>query len=52
MGEKGSRPNVASGKTMRQGWSVAFQQAAETPPDALLLPDHLSDEWDGEEWTW
>ncbi|MDX2143850.1 MAG: AbrB/MazE/SpoVT family DNA-binding domain-containing protein [Rhodospirillaceae bacterium] len=34
----------------REGWAEAFAAAA--PGDDVLLPDHLSADWDRGEWRW
>jgi hypothetical protein len=52
-GDEGSEPNLTPGRIAREGWSDFFEQAAKAAPDgASLLPDHLNEQWDNEEWTW
>jgi hypothetical protein len=50
--DEGKRLIFTPGKTARAGWSDAFARAAKAASAVSLLPDHLSEEWDSEEWTW
>jgi hypothetical protein len=52
MSDEGKRLISMLGKTAREGWSEAFVRAAKAASDVPLLPDHLSEQWDNEEWTW
>jgi len=43
---------LSPARPVREGWEEAFRKAAQRPSDEALLPEHLSEEWDREEWTW
>jgi antitoxin MazE len=49
---EGNKLILSPARSAREGWSEAFERATKAEPDAPLLPDHLSEQWDGEEWTW
>ena len=49
---EGNKLILTPARGVREGWAEAFRQAAAGDTDGALLPDHLSEEWDGEEWTW
>jgi hypothetical protein len=52
MSGESNRPNLAPAKIAREGWSEAFERATKAAPDDPLLPDHLNEQWDNDEWTW
>lgn len=39
-------------ENVRQGWAVAFEQAAEGAHEEMLIPQTLQNQWDEEEWEW
>ncbi len=43
---------LARARAPREGWGAAFERMAAAGDDALLLPDSLEHDWDGEEWEW
>jgi antitoxin MazE len=49
---EGNKLILTPARSVREGWSQAFERAAKAAPDELLLPDDLNEHWDSEEWTW
>jgi len=49
---EGNKLILSPARNVREGWSKAFERAAQAGPAETLLPDHLNAQWDGEEWTW
>jgi antitoxin MazE len=49
---EGNKLILTPARSAREGWSEAFERAAKATAEAPLLPDHLSEQWDSEEWTW
>lgn len=49
---EGNKLILTPAQSAREGWADAFERAATAAPEAPLLPDHLSEPWDSEEWTW
>jgi antitoxin MazE len=49
---EGDKLILTPAKGVRAGWSDAFEREAKAAPVAPLLPDHLNEQWDSEEWTW
>ena len=43
---------LAPVRSMREGWSVAFEKMAAVGDDASLIPDALENDFDAESWTW
>lgn len=43
---------LSPARSVREGWSEAFERAANSAPEEPLLPEHLNEPWDSEEWTW
>lgn len=44
---------IAPGKREpREGWGEAFDAAPPGEDEEMLLPGHLSSDWDEAEWTW
>lgn len=43
---------LSPARSAREGWDTAFEQAASTGDDTLLIPDDLAHDWDESEWTW
>lgn len=49
---EGNKLILTPARSPREGWSKAFERSAKAASDDELLPDHLSEQWDSEEWTW
>ena len=49
---EGNKLILIPARNARAGWSKAFEQSTKASADDVLLPDHLSEQWDSEEWTW
>lgn len=43
---------IKSSHSVREGWDAAFKRMRKNDDDEMLLPEHLSSEWDDEEWEW
>ena len=43
---------LAPVRSVRGGWSAAFEKMAVVGDDALLVPDVLENDFDAEGWTW
>lgn len=43
---------LAPVRSVREGWSAAFEKMATVSDDALLIPDALENEFNAEGWTW
>ena len=43
---------LAPVRSVREGWSTAFEKMATAGDDAPLVPDTLQNEFDAEGWTW
>lgn len=43
---------LAPARTVRGGWSAAFEKMATAGDDAPLVPDVLENDFDAEGWTW
>ena len=39
-------------RSVREGWSVAFEEMSTVGDDAPLVPDALENDFDAEGWTW
>jgi antitoxin MazE len=49
---EGNKLILTPARGAREGWSEAFERAVRAGSDDQLLPDHLNEQWDQEEWTW
>ena len=43
---------LAPVRSVRKGWSAAFEKMATVGDDAPLVPDALENDFDAEGWTW
>ena len=43
---------LAPVRSVREGWSAAFEKMATVGDDAPLVPDTLENDFDAEDWTW
>ncbi|MDE0477573.1 MAG: hypothetical protein OXI02_05880, partial [Candidatus Dadabacteria bacterium] len=43
---------LAPVRSVREGWSVAFEKMVAVGDDVSLVPDALENDFDAEDWTW
>lgn len=43
---------LSPARSVREGWSAAFEEMATASDDAPLVPDALENDFDAESWTW
>ncbi len=43
---------LAPVRSVREGWSAAFEKTVAAGDDAPLVPDALENDFDAEDWTW